>query len=208
MVAKVTVECPEVARAFGNALAFLPARSQIPYALITLSATEVTTAATDKYAVGTDRCPVSGSLGLTGTETALVDKKGLEALDRAAREGKKAPGTLTLRLGTLEFHGEGEPVTVETFDRPDLVELYDTVRGIIDAAEGRPPVIPGVLLLDPGLWSRFAKVKADKTQRVADLYMSAEYEPVLIKIGPTFKGLLMPVERQTHSDNIGQDGLW
>lgn len=207
---RVVVDSPMMAKAFGNALAFMPARSLVKYGLIIIRQGTVYTAGTDGYAAGTDQAPVSDSnLGSLSEFAFLVDKDGMTALDKAARESKKTPGSLTVEAdNSLTFHGEGGPVTVETFIDERTEELYDTLTEIIEKTEGRPPVIPGVLCLDPGLWSKFAKVKADNTSRKADLLMSDSYEPVLIKIGPTFKGLLMPVDREVHGKNVGEDGLW
>ncbi|MCG5459634.1 hypothetical protein PSH03_005420 [Micromonospora sp. PSH03] len=99
-------------------------------------------------------------------------------------------------------------MTVPVHLSPEQLELHHRLTDIIGAAEKRPGVIPGVMTLDPVLWSRFAKVKADKSERMADVLMTDGYEPVLIKIGPTFKGLLMPIEREIHETNIGPEGLW
>jgi hypothetical protein len=60
----------------------------------------------------------------------------------------------------------------------------------------------------PQLLQRFAKVKADKAERVADLAIADPDAPVLVKIGPSFKGLIMPVSRAVHAVNVGQEGLW
>lgn len=208
---RVTVESPAIAKAFGNALAFMPARSQVKYARIVIENDAVYTAGTDGYAAGTDWAEVNECQGLPLEGlTLLVDKEALTLLDRAARESKKAPASLQVEGNLLTFAGgeDVELLTVETFQDEHTANIYEHLTELIGAREAKPPVIPGVLCLDPALWSKFTKVKADKGDRKADLLMSDSYEPVLIKIGPTFKGLLMPIEREVHAANVGADGLW
>jgi hypothetical protein len=57
--------------------------------------------------------------------------------------------------------------------------------------------------------NRFGKVKADKDGRMMDLKLTGDkLEPVLVKVGPTFRGIIMPIDRGVNAKNIGEDGLW
>ncbi|MEV6638443.1 hypothetical protein AB0M54_47810 [Actinoplanes sp. NPDC051470] len=208
---RATTDAPSLAVALGNALAFLPARSLIPYVAIRVNASGVFTCGTDSYAAGTDVAPVTGYIGDATEVVALVDKEGLTALEKAAREAKKVTATIEIKDGLVTVSPMGmQPGSAvnhqEGADR--FTELHSAVWEIIDAAERRKNVLPPGVMLDPTLFGRFSKVKADKSERKADLLFAEGHEPVLIKIGPTFKGLIMPVDREVNSRELGQDGLW
>jgi hypothetical protein len=203
----------DLARVLGNALAFIPAASRVKYGLIAFSEGVVYTCGTDSYAAGTDYAAAEIEWYAAGIEEpygVLVDKAGLTALDRAAREAKKAEVDITVEgLDVVLYLDEKtEPVRVPHYEDDTTRDLHDSVAEMIATATVRPPTTTGVLCVDPQLVSRFGKVKTDKTARRADLYMTEEYGAVLVKIGPTFKGLFMPVERETHAANVGSDGLW
>lgn len=204
---RVTVDAPEVARAIYNAHAFIPARSPVPFGLIRVTPEGVYTSGTDSYAAGTDSAATTGFIGQTAE--VLIARDDLLNLERCAREAKKVAATVEVKSDGLTVEPIGcHPVTVPIHISPGHLEVHHRLADLISEAEKRPGVIPGVMALDPQLWSRFAKVKADKAERIADLLMTDAYEPVFIKIGPTFKGLLMPIERLTHETNIGPEGLW
>jgi hypothetical protein len=56
------------------------------------------------------------------------------------------------------------------------------------------------------------KVKKGDTnlERCLDMAVFNAKEPILIKIGPTFRGVIMPIDRDVHRENVEQDdgGLW
>ncbi|WP_144121137.1 hypothetical protein [Catellatospora sichuanensis] len=209
----VTLEAPGLAKALANALYFIPAASKIQVALIEFAATYVMTAGTDSYVAGTDQVKTANSSGLEPEDfkTVLVTKKDLDALEKAARAAKKGVVTLTVdgEVLTLET-GEGEPVTASLAVNERALALYDSIAQIVIETEfKRPAAIPGVSCIDPAKFSPFAKVKTDKTERMADIYQTeGDKGPWLIKIGPTFKGLLMPINRDIHRSNVGPEGLW
>lgn len=205
---RLVCEASDLAKALGNALAFLPAASNVKAAHILISPDRIYTAGTDGYAAGSDCLPIRDYEGPEWDTALLVSKADLTIIERVAREGKRTPAVVSFTDGTLTVESYGSSGTAEVLDIPQNLELYETLAGIINDAEGRPPVIPGVLCLNPALLSRFAKVKADNGDRMADLYMTDRYAPVLIKIGPTFKGLVMPIERVGHAEHVGADGLW
>lgn len=208
---RVETDAAALAVALANALAFLPARSLIPYAAIRVNAEGVWTCGTDSYAAGTDVAPVTGFIGSGPEGVALVDKDGLTALERCAREAKKVSATLEIAAGqiTISPMGTYPGEAVDHFEGSEkFAEIHTAVWEIIGAAEKRTNVLPPGIMLDPTLFGRFSKVKADKAERKADLLFADGHEPVLIKIGPTFKGLIMPVDRDVNAEALGQDGLW
>ena len=208
---RVTTDASSLAVALGNALAFLPARSLIPYVAVRITTDAIRTCGTDSYAAGTDIAPVTGFVGSEPEWICLFDKEGLTQLERCAREAKKVEVILTVEDGSVTISPMGLP-EASALDHSDghaaIVDMHLAVWDIIDAAEKRVNVMPPGIMLDPTLFGRFAKVKADKAERKADLLFSADHEPVLIKIGPTFKGLIMPIDREVNSTNVGSDGLW
>jgi hypothetical protein len=200
---------PSLAVALANALAFLPAKSKIPYAAIRLSAGGVYTSGTDSYAAGTDHAPALRYLGSEASTTALVDRDGLTELERCAREAKQVNATVEAKRDQLTVTpNDGRAKTVPIYVHEGALQLHNTIADIIGSAERRTASIPGVLCVNPAYFSRFQRVKADKAGRMADMLLGGSEDPVLIKIGPTFKGLIMPVDRATNSRNIGQEGLW
>lgn len=207
----VTLEAPDLARILGNALAFIPAASRIKSALLDIRRDRVYTCGTDRYAAGRDEARVNHSDGVPAEGIPLlVSKESLAELDKAARQAKKAIATLTVtREGTVALDSvDVEPIIVPWFTDDHLLGTFEAVEQVLERVAGKPPAWPGVLMLDPSLMSRFAKVKADKPGRHADLHVPTEQAPILIKIGPTFRGLLQPVDRTINGKNIGEDGLW
>ena len=208
---KATTDAPQLATALGNALAFLPARSIIRYVAIGITADAIRTCGTDSYAAGTDLAPVTGFVGSEPEWICLIDKDGLTRLERCVREAKKVEATLLVEDGSVTVSPMGLPeasAVDHSNGHAEIVDMHLAVWDIIDAAEKRVNVLPPGIMLDPTLFGRFAKVKADKSERKADLLFSAGHEPALIKIGPTFKGLIMPIDRDVNASNIGPEGLW
>lgn len=199
-------DAADAARALYNAHSFIPAKSLVPYALISLYPDKIYTSGTDTYAAGTDYCPTTGYVG---TEShALVARDDILALERCARKAAKATATVEVRPGSVKVDPMGyDAAEVPIYTDVRHLEIHHRIAALVSEAEQRPGAIPGVLALDPALWARFAKVKAG-TGRIADLLMTSALEPVFIKIGPTFRGLVMPIDRRVYESNIGPEGLW
>jgi hypothetical protein len=164
---------------------------------------------TDTYAAGRDSVAVENA-GRTDV-TIYVDRDGLAELDRAGRADKKGTGEIEIRPGDgLIFRPfmEADPSAVIDQKNEQAVSVHDALDELFQRVENREPSIPEVMAFDPALLQRFAKVKFDKDGRMADFYMADHVAPVLVKIGPTFTGLIMPIDREVNAANIGEDGLW
>ncbi|MDG4826034.1 hypothetical protein O7635_29650 [Asanoa sp. WMMD1127] len=164
---------------------------------------------TDGYAAGTDWASVNDHEGEKETRRLVITKSGLADLEKSARMAKKTVAEIKVFPDFLLLSvEEGEGVTVPLVKGHNHQPALEAIPAMIGEAEKRPETIPGLIMLDPSLLSRFSKVKADKGDRRADFLFGHEGEPVLIKVGPFFKGLIMPIDREVHSENVGPEGLW
>lgn len=214
-----TVEAPELAKGLSNALAFVPAASRLKYLYLTVnSPTELLVIGTDMLAAGMETIPIRDYQGPQPSTTPIdfligkgTSDDGATALEKAVRGAGKVSVGLTFNLSGLECSPMGAESTVTPLiQKPESFATYRSILGLFLSAERRQAVVPGVICIDPSLLSRFAKVKADKTYgRMADfLFGEDELDRVLVKIGPSFKGLVMPIDREVNGENIGSDGLW
>ncbi|WP_200209121.1 hypothetical protein [Micromonospora coerulea] len=209
-----------LARGLSNALAFIPANSRYVNVWIRVNAEARTLEimGTDSYAAGLATVPFDSYQGPPEGAEILVHKgkadtktaEGAAGLERTVRMAGKGPCRVVMAEGavTVEPMGGDTLVALMAY-APELFSAYQGLADIMTIAEKRPEAVPGVICLDPALWSRFSKVKADKGQRMADLlFGDSPLDPVLVKIGPDFRGLLMPIDREVNGKNIGEDGLW
>lgn len=193
----------DLARVCANAGAFVPARADIKMLCLRLKADTIEAAGTDGYAAGTDSIPahVTG-----GPVSFALSSESMTAIEQAARAVKK--DTVTLQIGetdvTLMWAIKGNPdsLTVEMLPYP----WQDW--GALDEMLNRPvtELRPSFVAFDPALFSRFAKVRAEN-DRVMDLWFHSAELPVLAKIGPTFRGLVMPLKRERAAE-YAPEGLW
>lgn len=230
-VASVRVKSEDMARVCANGLAFLPARAKEQHARLVIREGRLTITATDSFTVGRDWCEGEAD----GGATVYVARGALSELDRMGRSDKKGHGILSVRDdgGSLFFSpSEGSDLAVEsvsTLDSDlyyvnacapweesgkDTVPVWGDVFPLVDALMDRldslePTAdLPRVIAFDPALFARFAKVKTDKASRVMDCLCFGEHHPMLVKIGPTFTGAIMPIERAGHAAKVGEDGMW
>jgi hypothetical protein len=201
---KAAVPSEELARVAANALAFLPARSKYKHARLSIGLGVVGITATDGYAVGSDHTLAT----TTGGGSVYVDREALAELDKAGRADKKWSGDLEVFPGDcLKFtSSDGTEVAVPIHE--PVEELWVAVDGLFERLDGGAPRLPAVVALDPQLLMRFSKVKADKAERIADFVITDPEAPILVKIGPSFRGIIMPVNRGAHAALVGEDGLW
>jgi hypothetical protein len=166
--------------------------------------------ASDNFTAGEDRLAVSSATGI-GT-VAYASTKGLEALATAVRASK--PGKNTAVVFELDDRGltlcpPGTEVPVssgsEGANKPNLWPKLDE---LFDYTVDRPASLPVHCMINPEYLARLNKVRSDRTDRMADFEFGGEYEPVLVKIGPSFRAVIQPIDRQVHADNVGEDGLW
>lgn len=201
------VDSHALATAANNALAFLPAAStMVKVARLVVSSEGVEFTATDGYAAGRDSCPVDDFEG--EPVSMLVDRACLQGLDGTGRKDKKGSGVLKATPGDgVVFTPMDKELTPEAHldvssMHASAWEAYAAIDECLDTEqEFRTAFQPQLLM-------RFSKVKADKSERVADLAIDDPEAPVLVKIGTTFRGLIMPVDRAIHAENVGEEGLW
>lgn len=199
---------PELARLTHNALAFMPARSAVKVCRIKLDFDGLSIMATDLYTVGEDFCAVDAKLEFD--HSIDLSRDDLQALDKAARAAKKETIRIVVRhqdgmeYFTEDVHGTFLDASAQ---RPNL-DLWDKCDGLLTRLERGTFQIPEYLMIDPKLMAAFGKVKRpDGEDMGADLYISSPDDPILIKIGPTFRGALMPISREINA-RVNADGLW
>lgn len=206
------IPAPELARLTHNALAFMPARSAVKVCRVMASGQALSLMATDLFTVGEDMAVVRHVF----YEAISIDlsREDLRALDKAARAAKKEDVKVIIRhQDGMEFRSESESLTALDCsawrDPKDLWELTDELLTRLEGADD--DTVPGYLTIDPKMLSAFGKVKpSDGKECIADLCFRGSEGQILVKIGATFKGAIMPVDRgeAAESDDVGPEGLW
>jgi len=211
----------------GNALAFCPARSAYPSVRLEILPEAVRVSASDAYTIGVDHVQAETD----GQALACLQRADAQTLERAARSERGQDVTLTIGLGEAEAlpvqlatnvglpllpagttgHLPDPHVRVSQLghgaSEADLYSLIDGLIGRLDGREDPPGVIPWPcdVALDLGLLSAFAKVRhAGPESQIGDLRMWGSEEPILVKVGATFRGAIMPHIR----DATPQAMLW
>ncbi|WP_035800400.1 hypothetical protein [Kitasatospora mediocidica] len=210
-----SIAAPELARLTHNALAFMPARSAVGACRLTIGrdrgtpVLEIT--ATDLYAAGKDFAELDDFP--RGTfETIDLSRENLVTFDKIARAKKKDEVRIEIRhqdgMSVLDDNGAWMPF-LDASDRRQPVDLWERVDETLTRLERVSPVIPEFLMIDPSIMAKFAKVKCSG-ETICDLYIAGPDEPILVKIGSTFRGAIMPVSRDeaVASDLIGPEGGW
>jgi hypothetical protein len=208
-----------MARIAYNALAFLPARSMVKTARLQLGPAGLRATGTDGYAIGQDSAPVEDYEGPTGGVTVHVDRSVLADLDTAGRKDKKGFGRLEVKSadGLVFRPGNNDTPTAGQDLSATAEPVWDFIDDLFTRLEGRPLALPELVAFDAALLARFSKVKAPKVklegsganlERCLDMCVFNAREPILIKIGPTFRGVIMPIDREVHAENVGPEGLW
>lgn len=214
-VTEFSIPAPELARLTHNALAFMPARSAVKVCRIEFEADgphgHLWITSTDLFAVGRDYA--EGSTDDSGTaETLDLSREDLQTLDKIARAKKKEDIRIRIAdqdgLSVMDDNGDWLPFLDRSAERKPA-DLWARVDDLLMRLQREEHIVPTFLTLDPALFARFGKVKTSG-ETIADLYVSSPDDPVLVKIGPTFVGAVMPVDREdaATSDQIGPEGLW
>lgn len=200
----------EFGRACFNAHSFLPARCPYKTALLRIRGDVLDVTATDGYAVG--RATIHLSHASTTAVAMEVARDDLLALDKAARSAK-GEVSLSVKAGDGLMLGFPYGGGIETAIM-DAAGRYGTPAELWDACEDlltRLDECPGRIAFDPGVLARFGKVKTIKgTSPMLDMAWGDGDAPVLCKIGPSFVGAIMPVDRgiASSADTRGSDFLW
>lgn len=208
----IEVDSDDLARVAHNALAFLPAVSRVKVAQLKAGPGLLSICSTDTWTVGVDTLRPRGRQ-LQPVIESNITREGLQALEAAARADKKAQGRIEIfPLDSCRFTDSRGQVTSAELTSDDALPAefhWEMVEELLFRLDQGAPLLPRRVAFDPKLLARFAKVKCDKAERVADLLITDDESPVLVKIGPTFVGAIMPIHRETHVETVGDDeGLW
>jgi hypothetical protein len=174
--------------------------------LVTVDANAMTIMGGDPYAVARDSAPAESFTANRGDR--VVAELLREDLDRVvsfARQHAKQdvmlswfPGDgLVLQAGSSR---ESVPDSAGTTPAAYWTELPALLERYEDPSS--------VFVLDMALAARFRLIKSDKNERRAAWMIRDPEEPVLIKYGPTFRGLMMTIKLERHAEAVGQEGLW
>jgi hypothetical protein len=205
MTAEVRVTAPgnEIARICANAAAFVPAKAETQMLALRALAGRLEARGTDGYAAGVD----STEAGTTGIASVALARDDMALIETKARSVVKATVTLILTPAQVSLSAEGKSGELLTGSVP--AAPYPVAWAALDRlmerdfSENRPEFVA----FDPQLFGRVAKVKVPAPDRVMDLWFSDPEQPVLVKIGPTFRGLVMPLHRK-RAEAYAPEGLW
>ncbi|MEV7589747.1 hypothetical protein AB0O42_05690 [Streptomyces sp. NPDC089922] len=213
--AKATLLSEDMARVAYNAHAFIPARGMVKTARLHLGPSGLTATATDGYAIGEDAVLVEGYDGPAEGVTLHVGREGLADLDSAGRKDKKGFGRFEMVAGDgLIFRPANNDTPTAAPDVSTEADemIWEMLDSLFTRLEERPVNMPEIVAFDPSLLARFAKVKAPKGKgglgRALDMIVHDAKAPILCRIGPSFRGVIMPIDRDVHAENVGPDGLW
>lgn len=218
---RLTVDSAEFARVMTNALAFFPARGIVDTAQLRVWPDKIESTGTDTYTLGRDYCEATNFQSV-GTEFPVrieLDREGWQAIEKNARFDRKGFGILEYRPGDcLTFYPQGDNDKAEIATAKDMtgqgtpfkIEGDEMSRTILwemcDVLLTRLEEIPGeIRCFDPTLFGRFGKVKGHKgTDKVVDFCWQDDMRPMLAKVGSTFVGAIMPINREAREG----DELW
>ncbi|MFD9569722.1 hypothetical protein ACFWBI_07745 [Streptomyces sp. NPDC059982] len=210
---QITLEGEDFARAAFNALAFTPARSPIPAAMLYVSRGEAYFLATDTYTIGRPSLGLVGQgLGDRAIELTRADLAALDKLGRACKGEVRVemPNDNGLVVSAVQA-----PMQEVIPDRGSSLNydrsVWDLCHSLLEKLDRQDAALPEVLALDPSLLSRFGKIKTERgLSPMLDLRIVSEKDPILIKCGPGFLGALMPVDREVAAvaPTRGGDFLW
>ncbi|GAB3847232.1 hypothetical protein GCM10029963_28310 [Micromonospora andamanensis] len=216
-----TTDSEKLARGLHNALAFIPATSRLPWVYFRVypNVGKLLIAGTDGYAVGMATVALTDYVGPPEGAEFLVSKgkadaktaEGAAGLERTVRIAGKGHCDVSTDGVTVEVAPMGgDALRADITPAPEHFAAFQALTDLMGVAEKRDESIPGVVCVDPALLARLSKVKADKAQgRMADLlFGDGPLDPVLVKVGPDFRGLVMPIDREVNGKNVGEDGLW
>jgi hypothetical protein len=163
----------------------------------------------DPYAAAFDSAPIQPAGGFTATRGAVTEieipREGLDTITSFCRQHPKQDVMLSWFPGDgLVLQAGAARESVEDAAGMTSPAAWRGLRELFERYEDPS----SVFLLDMGLASRFRLVKSDKNERKADWMIRDPEEPILVKYGPTFRGLIVPIKRERHAEAVGQEGLW
>jgi hypothetical protein len=174
--------------------------------LVTVDAKAMTIMGGDPYAVARDWAPAEGFTANRGDRVvAELPREGLDSIASFTRQHPKEDVALSWFPGDglVMQAGASRESVPETSD-PTPPGVWEELAALLERYEDPSTTF----LLNMALAARFRLIKSDKNERRADWMVRDPEEPILIKYGPTFRGLMMPLKREKHAEAVGQEGLW
>ena len=200
----------EFARAAYNVATTAKTNKLVDTARLSFEPGRVEIAATDGFVASRDWCPV-----YSGPETpvmAAIPLDALGALDKTARLARSEAIGLTWIPGDGLILDAGD-VRESAEDRgQDGRREHEYIDDLFREADEGLPEPQRALMLSPVYMARFRTIKPSTGKAPGmDLLLFGEDAPVFIRIGPSFKALVQPIDRERHAAYVGpdgQDGLW
>lgn len=201
-----TMDADALVRAAGNIAHVHKKNPNIRSVRFTLSPEGLTILGGDLYAAAHDTAPVESCTAARGFPIIFeLPREGVDAVASFCRAHAKQlvrlewfPGDgLVMAAGASRESvedGAGLTAPAAWAALEELFERYEDPNS--------------VFLLDVGLASRFRLVRSDKNERRAAWMIRDPEEPILVKVGPSFRGLMMPIASEKHAEAVGQEGLW
>jgi hypothetical protein len=173
---------------------------------LTIAVEGLTILGGDPYAAACDTAPVEGLTKRSARPVMFeIPREGLDAVTSFCRQHPKESVHLEWFPGDgLVLAAGASRESVEDGAGLTPAAAWQALEGLFERYEDPR----SMFLLDVGLASRFRLVKSDKNERKADWMIRDPEEPILVKVGPSFRGLMMTVARERHAEAVGQEGLW
>lgn len=168
--------------------------------------------ATDTYTIGRPSLGPTRGAKPAHIELTRTDLQNLDKLGRACKGDLRITFPEDRGLIASGVHTQVQEAIPDragnlSYDR----KIWDLCHDLLQHLERCDPHIPELLALDPALLSRFGKIKTPKgSSPMLDMRITSAAEPILIKCGPGFTGVLMPVDRKIagQSTTRGNEFLW
>lgn len=196
--AKAVLPGIELARVLSNAYAMVPARAQHQHFTVNIGDGFVMAGGTDQYIAGVDHAE-SQTTGNVNRGVSL-SRDSLESVERIARlTGKKNLVQLLIAPGRLTLVYQDEDGDTQHYEAEDVGPMEAEVWNLIfDLFQGQnfTANFPQYSAFNPALFARLSKVKAEGKEAMDVWWGRDDGRPALVKIGPTFVGLVMPLDRE------------
>lgn len=211
---RATADAGTFARALANVLALCPARSEWPIVRMEIGGGLVRFTASDSYTAGRDE--VVGET--SGNATVALARSVAQTVESSTRAQRKQSVMVHLsdedplggRLLSLSIHGGMEIMpptrvaklsdTVENARGPEA-DLFALVDRALEDLDGRdvaaPPGAAWEIAFQQSLIQPFAKVRCQEDHEVVDMLIWDSSRPILLKIGSTFRGMIIPIRRDS-----------
>lgn len=199
----------ELARILSNAYSMVPARAQQQHFTVNIGDGFVMAGGTDTYIAGIDHAQAQTTGDIN--RGVSISRDALEHIERIARlTGKKNNVQLFLRTGGLRLVYQDETGDTQTYDSEGIglmeVEVWNLIFDLLQGQHFEPE-FPKYSAFNPALFARLAKVKAEGKEAMDIWWGRGDGRPALVKLGPTFVALVMPLDRE-RSRKYSPTGHW